>query len=272
MDLDEIARLTEVNRRAWDVVARTRPDGLRSAESFARGVGNFDPSDLPISSWKDLEVLHLQCASGEDTLTLALAGARVTGVDISDRNIRHASQKAAASGLPATFLAADVYRMPPDLLSGRFDVVFTGCGALCWLPDITGWATIVASCLKLGGQLFLEEMHPLRGCFDVEGERIVATEEDYFQRGTPQVRAAGPARLAGAADTHMPEKVLFRWPLGDVVTALARAGMRIDLLDEYFSPPESADLPAAVLDRFRRFPNDFTLLARKDAAAAGPSR
>ncbi|MET9019569.1 hypothetical protein ABZV93_06275 [Actinopolymorpha sp. NPDC004070] len=130
MDLSEITRLTEVNRRAWDVVARTRPDGLRSAESFARGVGNFDPSELPISSR----------------------------------------------------------------------------------------ATIVASCLRRDGHLLLEEMHPLRGCF-----------------------------------------------VGDVVTALARAGMRIELLDEYFSPPESADVPAADVEQLGRFPNDFTLLARKDA-------
>ena len=67
MDLSEITRLTEVNRRAWDAVARTRGDGLRPAESFAQGVGNFDPAALPISSWQDLEVLHLLCASGEDT-------------------------------------------------------------------------------------------------------------------------------------------------------------------------------------------------------------
>ncbi|MBO0879248.1 MAG: class I SAM-dependent methyltransferase [Mycobacterium sp.] len=264
MDLTEITRFTEVNRQAWDAVARTRPDGLRTAESFARGVGNFDPSKLPINSWQGLKVLHLQCASGEDSLTLALAGAKVTGIDISGENVAHARRKASAAGLPATFVAADVYQLPPDLLTGRFDVVFTGGGALCWLPDISGWATAVVSCLAAGGYLLLEEMHPLRGCFEVEGERLVVADEDYFQRGSPRVRPAGPARLEGAADTHMPEKVEFRWPVGDIVTALARAGMRIELLDEHFSAPAQADMPTAILDLFRRLPNDLTLLAKKD--------
>ncbi|GAA2757615.1 hypothetical protein [Actinopolymorpha rutila] len=170
----------------------------------------------------------------------------------------------------------DVYQMPPDLLTGRFDVVFTGCGALCWLPDISRWATIVVSCLKLGGRLLLEEMHPLRAAWTskvIGSWPRMRTTSSAGRRGCGRrVRSAGPARLAGAADTHMPEKVEFRWPIGDVVTALARAGMRTELLDEYFSPPESADLPSAIVEQLGRFPNDSTLLARKDADPAESSR
>lgn len=264
MDRTEITRYTEVNRRAWDAVAPTRGDGLRPAESFAQGVGNFDPAELPISHWQGLDVLHLQCASGEDTLTLALAGATVTGVDISVENIAHARRKAERSGLPATFVTADVFDLPTNLLSGRFDVVFTGSGALCWLPDIVAWARVVVAALKDGGRLLVEEMHPLRGCFAIEGDRLVATDEDYFQRSSPRLRSPGPSGLAGAAGTHMPERFEFRWPIGDVVTALARAGMRIELLSEYFCPPDRRDIPPEIIEQLRRLPNDFTLLARKD--------
>lgn len=264
MDRTEIAQYTDVNRRAWDAVAPTRGNGLRSAESFANGVGNFDAAELPISQWQGLDVLHLQCASGEDTLTLALAGATVTGVDISAENIAHARRKTELSALPATFVSADVFDLPADLRAGRFDVVFTGSGALCWLPDLAAWADVVVAALRDGGRLLIEEMHPLRGCFDLEGDRLVATDEDYFQRSSPRRRSGGPAGLAGAADTYMPERFEFRWPLGDVVTTLARAGMRIEILSEYFCPPARQDIPAEIMAQLRRLPNDFTLLARKD--------
>ena len=264
MDHSDLTRLTEINRRAWDAVARTRGDGLRPAESFAAGVGNFDPTVLAIAHWHDLDVLHLQCASGEDTLTLALAGARVTGVDISTQNVTHARRKSSAAGVPGTFVVADVYDLPADLLACTFDVVFTGSGALCWLPDIARWAEVVVAALRDGGRLLVEEMHPLRGCFDVAGDHVVATDQDYFQRASPREVPGGPARLAGAGGAYMPENVQFRWPIGDVVTALARAGMRIDLLDEYFCPPARDDIPSHVLAQLRRLPNDFTLLATKD--------
>ncbi len=75
--------------------------------------------------------------------------------------------------------------------------------------------------------------------------------------------------MAGAADAYMPEKVEFRWPIGDVVTALAHTGMHIELLSERSSPPARNDIPAEVIDRLRRLQNDFTLLARKEVLASG---
>lgn len=265
MELPEITEYTDLNRRAWDVVARVRPRGLHSGALFARGVGTFDPAELPISDWRDRRVLHLQCASGEDTLTLALAGASVTGVDISADNIVHARRKAEEAGLSADFIIADVYELPAEVLAGRFDVVFTGSGALCWLPDIDRWAGVVYATLKAGGALLVEEMHPLRACFDIDGGRLVLTDEDYFQRGQPRHYPAGPTGLAGAGGMEMLATVQFNWPIGDLVTALARAGLRIELLSEYFTPPTRDDIPADVMDQLRRLPNDFTLLATKPA-------
>jgi SAM-dependent methyltransferase len=262
MERAEIARLTDVNRRAWDVIAVVRGDGLHSGELFAEGVGNLPAAELPISDWQGLDVLHLQCASGEDTLSLALAGANVTGVDIAPENIRHARRKARIAGLDATFVVADVYDLPPELRAARFDVVFVSCGALCWLPDLRRWAAIVAAALKVGGRLLMDEIHPLPGCLRFDRGRLVAVD-DYFRRDRPQWNAAGPSCLAGTgAHDVMPESVEFRWPLGDVVTALARAGLRIELLDEY--PGESPDAPDAEQEVLGRLPGGYVLLAMKD--------
>ncbi|GAA5011398.1 class I SAM-dependent methyltransferase [Actinopolymorpha pittospori] len=261
MERAEIARLTEINRRAWDVIAVVRGDGLHPGDLFAEGVANLAAEELPISDWQGLDVLHLQCASGEDTLSLALVGAHVTGVDIAPQNIRHARRKAETAGLAARFVVADVYDLPPDLRAGTFDVVFVSCGALCWLPDLDRWAAIVASALKLGGRLLMDEIHPLNGCLRVDGGRLAAVD-DYFRRGRPQWNAAGPSCLAGTgAGDVMPESVEFRWPLGDVVTAIARAGLRIELVEEY--PSESPDGQAAERE-VSRLPGGYVLLAAKD--------
>jgi SAM-dependent methyltransferase len=267
MEPAEIARFTEVNRRAWDVIAVARGHGLHSGELFAQGIANLAVDELPISDWHGLEVLHLQCASGEDTLSLALAGATVTGVNIAPENIKHAQRKAGTAGLDATFVAADVYDLPSDLISARFDVVFVSCGALGWLPDLGRWAGIVAAALKMGGRLLVDEIHPLSGCFEYDGDRYVAVE-DYFRRHTPQWNPAGPPGLAGTGpDDIMPGTVEFRWPMGDVITALAKAGMRIEVLDEY--PGDGPDLSARQVEQLRQLPGGFVLMATKDRIA-GP--
>lgn len=265
MDEAEIARFTDVNRRAWDAIAVTRGANLHPAEAFAEGITSFAVDALPIPDWHGLDVLHLLCASGEDTLSLALAGARVTGADIAPENIKHARQKAATAGIDAQFVVSDVYDLPDDLRSARFDVVFVNSGALGWLPDIEKWALIVAAALKMGGQVLIDEIHPLAICFAFDGDRYVAVE-DYFRRSRPQWNAAGPPGLAGTDDDDMmPGTVEFRWPIGDLVTALARAGLRIELLDEY--PTEKPDLTPSQLEQVRKLPGGFVLLATKDRSS-----
>lgn len=268
MEPTEIARFTDINRRAWDAIAPVRGEGLHSGELFAQGAANLATDELPISDWKGLIVLHLQCASGEDTLSLALAGATVTGVDIAPENIKHARRKAEIAGLDATFVVADIYELPAELLSGSFDVVFVSCGALGWLPDIDRWAVIVASALTMGGRFLIDEIHPVSICFKLDGDRYVAAE-DYFRRERPQWNDAGPPGLAGTGDGDiMPSTVEFRWPLGDVITALARAGLRIELVDEYSN--DRPGLSDEQLKQLRQLPTGFVLLATKDRESTIP--
>lgn len=265
MDPAEVARFTDVNRRAWDFIAVTRGANLHSGESLARGVPSFAVESLPINDWRGLRVLHLMCASGEDTLSLGLGGAQVTGVDIAPENIKHARRKAEIAGLDAMFVVADVYELPAGLVSGGFDVVFVNSGALGWLPDIDRWAAIVAAALRMGGRLLIDEIHPLSICFELMGDQYVAVE-NYFRRGTPQWNAAGPPGLEGTTeDDVMPGTVEFRWPIGDLITALARAGLRVELLDEY--PAPRSGLTPAQEEQLRKLPGGFILLATKDRDA-----
>lgn len=111
------------------------------------------------------DLLHLQCHFGLDTLAWARRGARVTGVDFSERGIEQARLLAAETGLEARFVVSDVVELP-DNLEGDFDVVFTSFGALNWLPDVPRWAQVVGHFVRPGGFFYIAEGHRFAWVFD----------------------------------------------------------------------------------------------------------
>jgi len=257
--MTETAKYTDQNRRAWDEIAEVREKGLEPAEFFARGGCRLSERILEIAGdVRGLKLCHLQCATGEDTLSWANQGAQATGVDLSPKQIELARQKAVTAGLPVRFIAADIYALPPHLLAEKFDIVFTGGGALVWLPDLPHWAKIIAQLLKPAGQLLLEEEHPLMGCLEVQDGQVKMVT-DYFGR-KPEIYS-GWSHFSGA-ENAVEKKYEFTWPLGDVVTALARAGLRIELLEE--RPSQAEWRFGDQLNEVARLPGDYLLAARND--------
>jgi SAM-dependent methyltransferase len=174
-------------------------------------------------------LVHLQCHVGLDTLSWARRGALVTGLDFSEPAIEAARSLAAGLAIDASFTVADVYDAVTALGGRRFDVVYTGTGALVWLPDMTRWARVVAALLAPGGFLYLVEGHPFGQILDdAQGAAVVS---DYFD-DQPQVEDYPYTYTDGPALRRV-RSVQFRHPLGQVVTALAAAGLRIDFLNEH---------------------------------------
>lgn len=251
---------TEGNRRAWNEIAVVRERALwPEAAFFAAGGSLLDDRVRAVAGEvADSSVLHLQCATGEETLSWAVAGARAVGVDISDAQIAIAAQKAKDATLDVRFVASDIYELPDDLQQGSFDLVYTASGVLVWLPDIARWAEIVAAALKPGGRFILFEEHPVSQVLcATEGKLEIVS--DYFGRGVPEFDQ-GWGHFAGAEDATE-TKVQFSWPLGDIVTALARAGLRIDALTEY--PSRAEWRFGTLLDHVRRLPGELLLVATK---------
>lgn len=252
---------TAQNRRAWNEIAGVRERALfPGAEFFAVGNSLLDARVVAAAgAVTGLRLLHLQCATGEETLSWSVLGAEATGVDISDEQIAIARRKAAEAGLATKFHAADIYALPEEVQGGDFDLVYTGGGALVWLPDIAGWAAIVAATLRPGGRLILFEEHPVAGCLWVE-DGVLAITDDYFGRHTT-TPDQGWAHFAGGEEAQE-AKYQFSWPLGDVVTALARAGLRIASLEEF---PSTADWRfGEQLDAVRQLPGEYLLVATKE--------
>lgn len=268
--LDDVRRHTARNRVAWNAVAERRRANCPPPRFFVEGGRTLDPEGLEVlGSVAGQRVLDLVCSSGNDALSLAAMGGSVVGVDISDVAIRIATEQAAAAGLDARFVAADLYDLPPDLQDASFDVVHSAAGVICWLPDLAEWGRIVARALKPGGRFLLDEHHPLweRCSLVPDGLRVTG---DYFGRTTPvRPEPFDPIRAvhAGAEAVHV-DGTLFSWPVGDVVTALAEAGLRIRMVRERPIVEMYAPDPESLTDDERRIagwvPAAYLVHATKD--------
>jgi SAM-dependent methyltransferase len=183
-------------------------------------------------------ILHLQCHFGRDTLILAQRGATMVGLDFSGPAIATAQSLAAELGLSdrARFVQADLYNaMAAIPEAAAFDAVFVTWGALCWLPDIAGWARIVGHFLKPGGWLYLAEGHPAAMVLDDAAalpDGRPGFHVPYFHTA-PMVFDDASDYVDDAA--RLANSVTCQWihPLAHVVTSLIDAGLRLDWLREH---------------------------------------
>ena len=154
----------DANRANWDdrveghlADSEYRVDELVANPAFVSREVAFAVAEM--GSVRGVRLAHLQCHIGTDTISMARLGARVTGLDFSPRSIEAASALARDCGVDARFVLGDVHDAPA-LLGEQFDVVYTGVGSLCWLPDVRRWAAAAAACVRPGGLLYLHEVHP----------------------------------------------------------------------------------------------------------------
>lgn len=220
-----------MNRSAWN--ARTPvhlASGFYDMAAFRAGASSLKPIELEqVGDVRGKSLLHLQCHFGQDTLSWARLGARVTGLDLSDEAIKAARALAEELSIDARFVEANVYDAPEALGGETFDIVFTSYGVLGWLPDMGRWARAAAACLKPGGVLHVIEFHPLVWTFDDAFEHIVYP---YDGHGEPFITE----QTGTYADRNAPVKlkeVGFNHGIGTVVTALLEAGLTLERLREF---------------------------------------
>ncbi len=225
------------NRALWDeLTAIHERSAFYDVQGFLAGASSLTRPELdelgPEVGGKRL--LHLQCHFGLDTLSWARLGATVTGVDFSSPAIALARRLAAQSGLPATFVCSDLYELPA-VLDGRFDIVFTSWGVLCWLPDLTRWARLIADYLAPGGIFYIAEFHPFLFALADDSEEPRVGRDAYFPRTEPHVYENDGRGSYADPDAHVAAPVQYEWdhPLGEIVTALTEAGLTIAYLHEF---------------------------------------
>jgi SAM-dependent methyltransferase len=254
------------NRAHWDEAASLHAAsdyydlaGIRAGRDTLRP---FEDDELGPLDGRD--VVHLQCHLGTDTVALARRSARVVGLDFSGESVARARTLAADCQLDIEFVQADVYDATAAVDGRRFDLVYTGIGALCWLPDLTAWADVVTSLLKPGGFLYLVEIHPMTQAVLPDGRTV-----RHSCIGGDEVVADTPGGTYAVSDTLSAYAThLHNWSIGEVATACLQSGLVIDLLREHevttdplpwleAQPDQTYRLP----DGWPRYPLSFSLRA-----------
>jgi len=220
------------NRRLWDEWAHVNANSKMYAhDDFKRGRNSLNPLEMgEVGGVAGKRLLHLQCHFGQDSLSWARLGATVTGMDFSPEAIQIAQQTSAEMQLPARFICCNLYDLPQQL-DETFDVVFTSYGALTWLPDLPEWARIAACYVKPGGLFYIAEFHPFAMVFDDEAEHV-EQHYPYFNDGPIILPVRGSYADRDAA---VQQGLSYEWsyPLGEVITALIGAGLRIEFVHEF---------------------------------------
>lgn len=265
----DVRAMHAATRAAWDEAAERYERWLPEAiELIGSGGSNLFAVERELIG--DLRgrcprAIHLQCAAGRDTLSLWTLGAdEVVGVDFSARMLGLAERLAEAVGAPARWILADVLDAPGDL-DGTGDLVYTGRGSLIWLQDLDAWAAVIRRLLAPSGRFVLFEGHPVEWLFDVDRDgRWVATDYDYF--GGPEAsRGWAPEYIdrLSVADEDQSWKFARAWTLGEVITALLRAGLRLEEVREHGVDWWGGHGDVRPEDR-GRIPLSFSIVARRD--------
>lgn len=238
-------KLREQNRRSWEVAVPAHESHRGDLAGFLRRGGcTLFPEDLRLlGEVGGRSLAHLMCNTGGDSLSLASRGARVTGVDASERAVEAARGLSRESGIEARFVRSDLYDWLEEGSEKDLDLAYASYGVVCWLSGLDRWAEGLRRILAPGGQFVLVDFHPAAMMLDSDWRLA----HDYYAEGEPleesgvgdYVAESGggltPAGYEeGVRGFENPEPCyLFRWGLGEVVSALCGAGFILRVLEEY---------------------------------------
>lgn len=222
-----------MNKETWN---KKVPVHVASAfydnEQFIAGKSSLNDIEQGLlGDVKGKSILHLQCHFGQDSISLSRLGARVVGVDFSDKAIEVAIDLAKNCQTSTEFVCADIYDLPSKM-NRQFDIVFTTYGTIGWLPDIKKWAGVVSHFLKPGGFLVFAEFHPVIWMFDDNFNEIAYA---YFNREDIVETFEGTYADQGAPIKQ--KTITWNHGLAEVLESLLDRGLSIDKFREYdYSP------------------------------------
>ncbi len=269
-----------LNRACWDerapAHAASRDYGFDRFVADPAHLSDVVRFDLPLlGDVSGLRGVHLQCHIGTDTISLLRLGAQMTGLDFSPTSLAQARRLAETTGSDVDFVEADVYDAVGALGSEAFDLVFTGVGALCWLPDVRRWAEVVDGLLRPGGRLFLREGHPMLWALDDPCEDgLLVVEHPYFEREEGSVWDEEGTYVETDVVFSHTRTVEWNHGLGEIVTSVLASGLDLTGFVEHDSvawdalPGTMRQLPDnanewRLIDRPWRLPHSYTLQAVK---------
>ncbi|MEQ4208562.1 class I SAM-dependent methyltransferase [Actinopolymorpha sp. B9G3] len=224
---------TTVNQRLWDELAPLHAaSDYYDVESFVQGAETLEDTEVrEVGDVTGKRLAHLMCHFGMDSLSWARHGASVTGLDFSRQAVDIARTLATRTGVEAEFVCADVMAAA-DVLDGTFDVVFLSKGVMMWIETVSAWAQVCARLLKPGGVFYLLEFHPLAMVMS-QTEDGLALQGSYFHSPDPEIVVSDGSYAVSEPGLAHQESREWTHSVGEIVTALVDAGIRIDFLHEF---------------------------------------
>ncbi len=218
----------EANKRAWATLAQEHYHAFRDYLSHHDSTLNATQRE-ELGDIAGKSVIHLQCNTGADTISLARLGARVTGVDLVPENVQYARRLAADLGVAdVRFIASNVLELM-EHHHEQYDIVYTTEGVLCWLPDLFLWARNVRHLLAEEGFLYVMDGHPFFMLWDEERLPELEIRYPYFHKTADREEWIG----GYASEAKQAENYGWMYTMGEIVTALSEAGLHIEWLHEF---------------------------------------
>lgn len=223
----------EINKNAWNLKTEVHLESdFYENEAFLNGQNSLKKIELNLlGDIAGKSILHLQCHFGQDSISLSRMGAKVTGIDLSDKAIEKAREFALQAKIDTKFICCDIFDLP-NHLDKQFDIVFTSYGVIGWLPDMDKWASIVSRYLKPGGKFVFVEFHPVVWMFDNDFKVI---QYNYFK--SEEIIELNNGTYADRDANIEYSTVSWNHSISEVLNSLISHNIEICSFDEYdYSP------------------------------------
>ncbi|MES2774472.1 MAG: class I SAM-dependent methyltransferase [Bacteroidota bacterium] len=227
----------EANKDGWNKRTAVHiASSFYDNQTFKAGKNSLNKPELEeLGSVEGKSLLHLQCHFGQDTLSWARLGAKVTGIDLSDLAIAEAKKLSAEINTPATFVCSNVYDLvghPEMPEAGSYDVVFTSYGTIGWLPDLDKWAAVISHFLKPGGIFYIIDFHPVLWMMD---DDLSTIKYPYHNFGVIAETNTGTYTDRDAAIEY--KEYSWNHSISEILNALIDAGLEVQRFNEFSYSP-----------------------------------
>ncbi len=273
----------DVNKRGWEerVPIHVGPNGYERERfiadpSHVSNVIAFDRARLNGGArLEGLDVCHLQCHIGTDTLSLLRLGAKsVTGLDFSPSALKEAQWLFDQVGSKGRFVESDVFDAV-SALGTTYDLVYASVGAINWINDIGRWMQVASALLRPGGSLYLRDLHPFFMSLDFDralGDPL-KVRFDYFEM--PEPESLETEHTYSGDGRPLKNKMTHEWShsVSEIISGALGAGLQIYAVyeDEFADWQAFPDMIEGDNGQFRmppgtpRIPYYFTLQATNGA-------
>lgn len=225
----ENSNYIDLNKQTWNDKVDVHVDSdFYELESFMNGKNTVPLTDMQqLGDVKGKSILHLQCHFGQDSLSLARLGAKVTGVDFSDKAISKAKELNSQLGLDAEFICCDVYETLKHI-SQQYDIVYTSYGTIGWLPDLDKWVNVIAKALKPNGKFVFFEFHPVVWMYDDNFNEVFY---NYFK--SEPIKEEYSGTYADKDSEIVNKTISWNHSLSEVFQALLKLNISIEHFEEF---------------------------------------